>query len=408
MSSRRISEIWQIYSREMIFGAVLFMLTIVCCYASQYINATLFDSIITPLQNIFNIGLCCMGAVLIFAHSDGMRFRKSWAWSLTIWGILDLTCVVLDVGFGIPLLALGSQPMSSMALLVCNLLGWLLTLYPTEILRPGWISFRRVCYQLLPMIAVVIINEMTKSIDLSILIALYPVLLVFMVFSHLRAYRTWCEQNYSTMQDIDVQSIVRILLILVAICGVFFYMCISNSPTRVFTQQFLLSILIVYGTEQILFRRDPWAHMTILEIETEIEAIEQSEESVDTAPQKAVPLSPERQKPIAVLEKWMKTDKPYLNPAMNVTDIQHVLSINRTYISQLLRDAYGKTFYQYINSYRVEEAKQQMIAQPKLSMQAVADSCGFSSRRLFYQVFTRETGLTPSQWRDSQGGEVNG
>ena len=49
-----------------------------------------------------------------------------------------------------------------------------------------------------------------------------------------------------------------------------------------------------------------------------------------------------------------------------------------------------------------------MIAQPKLSMQAVADSCGFSSRRLFYQVFTRETGLTPSQWRDSQGGEVNG
>ena len=93
---------------------------------------------------------------------------------------------------------------------------------------------------------------------------------------------------------------------------------------------------------------------------------------------------------------------------LNVTDIQRVLSINRTYISQLLRDAYGKTFYQYINSYRVEEAKQQMIAQPKLSMQAVADSCGFSSRRLFYQVFTRETGLTPSQWRDSQGGEVNG
>jgi AraC-like DNA-binding protein len=46
----------------------------------------------------------------------------------------------------------------------------------------------------------------------------------------------------------------------------------------------------------------------------------------------------------------------------------------------------------------VEEAKKQLTEHPGSKIQDVAEHCGFSSRRVFTQVFIRETGVKPSEW----------
>ena len=40
-----------------------------------------------------------------------------------------------------------------------------------------------------------------------------------------------------------------------------------------------------------------------------------------------------------------------------------------------------------------------MTEHPELKIQDVAERCGFSSRSVFTQVFTRETGVNPREWK---------
>ena len=99
-----------------------------------------------------------------------------------------------------------------------------------------------------------------------------------------------------------------------------------------------------------------------------------------------------------LLTRWMRETKPYLNPDFQLMDLRHVLPMNRTYLSRFLRDEFGCTFYQFVNKYRIEEAKRLMTEQPDLKMADVAAQCGFSSQSVFAQTFTRETGLSPREW----------
>lgn len=94
-------------------------------------------------------------------------------------------------------------------------------------------------------------------LSLQPLISLYPVVLVLFLFTHVRAYNSWCQENYSTLDDIDVQWIMRYLLMTMLVGLVYMYMCLSHHPTRGFTQLWLTIFMFVYSTEQILFRKDP-------------------------------------------------------------------------------------------------------------------------------------------------------
>lgn len=62
------------------------------------------------------------------------------------------------------------------------------------------------------------------------------------------------------------------------------------------------------------------------------------------------------------------------------------------------RKLFGCTFYQFVNKYRIEEAKRLMTEQPDLKMADVATQSGFSSRTAFYNTFSREVGMSPSEW----------
>ena len=94
----------------------------------------------------------------------------------------------------------------------------------------------------------------------------------------------------------------------------------------------------------------------------------------------------------------MEQEKPYLNPDLRLIDLQRVLPINRTYLSQLINTEYGCSFYQFVTRYRIEEAKRLMTEQPDMKVQDIAQQSGFSDRKVFYRTFTRETGSSPSEW----------
>ena len=65
------------------------------------------------------------------------------------------------------------------------------------------------------------------------------------------------------------------------------------------------------------------------------------------------------------------------------------------------RDA-ATTFYDYVNTYRIEYACT-LLADPAIPVQEVAEKSGFSGASVFSRVFAKHKGCTPSAFRNSAG-----
>jgi len=81
------------------------------------------------------------------------------------------------------------------------------------------------------------------------------------------------------------------------------------------------------------------------------------------------------------LREYFKEEKPYLNPELTITEVAHKLNVSVKYLSQVINESLGKNFYDFINSYRVEEAKHQLIKKSdsrKTVLEVLYDS-GFNS-----------------------------
>ena len=378
---------------------VCFLLILAACVAlslwlSRYISDSWFDQMVIPLMVTCSTLIAFVGAWIIFRHSEGLRIRKVWGYTLLVWGVADAAYIVGWLTSPTPVMNMGAYRLTTHELLIGNLLGWLLLLYPTEALRPRWLNLKRALWQLMP-IFVLVVLDYVLPVNLGLIIALYPVVLVALLITHMRAYRIWCEENFSTLDDIDVQWIMRYLIMLLMLGVGFLYICLSHHHTRGFTQLWLVIFMFIYATEQILFRRDPWQLLRHTEKaeDGEADAEHVSDETGGTAANKET-----RAAYRETLERWMESEKPYANPDFRLIDLRKVLPLNRTYLSQFIHAEYGCTFYQFVNRYRIEEAKRMKQENPDMKIGEVSARCGFSSPTVFSRTFTNITGITPREW----------
>ena len=375
---------WNDYKSEVGFGLVLSVLLFASTFLSRLIPEEFFDNFLNPALSFAFAIVCFFGATLCLKHLENNRIRKTWAIILILWGGWELVMVVLFKSASNPF-QVGNELMESGSMLAADVFAWLLMIYPSISIRPGKYNWRRGALFLLPVVVLGIIDYLLPF-DLRILIAMYPIWMMGVVFRNIRRYRHWCEENFSTLDDIDAQWIERYMVMIVLAGLIFYYLCVSDDPARAFTQQWYLMFVLAYTTEQVLYRPDPWERLHSTAVE------EEKEEESD----------PTYAAYRATLDAWIENEKPYCNPDFQLTDLRQVLPLNRSYLSRFINAEYGCSFYQWINGLRIEEAKRLMREQPELKLQDVADRCGFSSRSVFSQVFTRETGVSPSKWMEKR------
>ena len=104
---------------------------------------------------------------------------------------------------------------------------------------------------------------------------------------------------------------------------------------------------------------------------------------------------------VAAIEDLMKNKKPFLDPALNIEQLASLASTNRHHLSQVLNETLKKSFYDYVNLFRVEEAKGMLNDPQKMNYKiaSIAYDSGFNSLSTFNDVFRKIAGVTPSQFR---------
>ncbi len=364
----------------------------------RFIPDEVYDNILTPIFNTCTVVVSFGGAWMLFRRSEGIKARRLFAVALLVWGTSDL---IYLVGWAVAphrVMDMAAYELTTYELVLGNILGWVLLLYPTEALRPGWMNWKIAFMQLLPLAALMAFDYIMPSINLWPVIALYPYILLVMLFRHIHVYRKWCEDNFSSLDDIDVRWIIRYSIMLFIVGINYVWMCSTHYHTRGFTQQWFVVIMFIYATEQILFRKDPWKEVRRDDIQGTNSPATSSNLQLPQTLSTGASLTAAQ----ASFEHWMAEEKPYLRPDFQLNDLRAVLPKNRTYLSQFINEAYGCSFFLLVNRYRVEEAQRLMSAHPDMKLSDIASACGFSSLAVFSRTFTRETGISPREWSASK------
>ena len=100
-----------------------------------------------------------------------------------------------------------------------------------------------------------------------------------------------------------------------------------------------------------------------------------------------------------LLENFMQSQKPYKDPNLTLDQLSAAIHADPNHLSQVINSRLGKTFYHYINSYRIKEFLL-LAALPESSRftyLGLAYDCGFQSKTTFNKYFKLETGKNPSQ-----------
>lgn len=132
--------------------------------------------------------------------------------------------------------------------------------------------------------------------------------------------------------------------------------------------------------------------------------------SPDPAPESAAPryeksaLDEQRMARIArKLDLTMSEEKLHRNPGLSLRDIQTRTGVSRGHLSQTLNTHVGRSFYDYVNGWRILDACQ-LLETSALSVTEIALEVGFQSRSTFNAAFLKARGVSPTFYRNQARG----
>ena len=299
-----------------------------------------------------------------------------------------------------------------------------------EVTQPGRLSRKCIAGLCLPQVAFLIAYLLQPQPGIIFLACLFAVAvsLVTMVLVAIFAWRhsKYLKANYSYTEDIDVQWVV--------LCaGGYFVLCVAylaafSEPTWAGECLFYLISMAIWGAVNLYARRHrvlilhPSGGDTLLpsglEVSVGMEAAAMEPFPVavpakNAGPAEFVPESQPTEAPAAhetplsqELLRLMEERKLYLNPKLTLADLAQEMHINRTYLTTVLNRDIGKSFYDFVNEFRITEACSIIDALPPTERPKLADVAsrsGFNSLSTFKRSFLKVKGMLPSQYG---GGET--
>jgi AraC-like DNA-binding protein len=98
----------------------------------------------------------------------------------------------------------------------------------------------------------------------------------------------------------------------------------------------------------------------------------------------------------------MATEKPHRQRDLSLPKLAQRLSMSTHHLSQIINERLQQNFFEFVNKYRIEDAKSLLLDQANINVAEIGFEAGFSSVSAFNTAFKKYTGMPPSQFRREQ------
>ncbi len=102
------------------------------------------------------------------------------------------------------------------------------------------------------------------------------------------------------------------------------------------------------------------------------------------------------------IECFIVGEKAFVKPNLTIADVAEKVGKHPKYVSGIINSTCNQNFNSYVNGFRIEKAKELLknINANNLSIEGIANEVGFQSKSSFYEAFKKQTGTTPSQYKN--------
>ena len=117
------------------------------------------------------------------------------------------------------------------------------------------------------------------------------------------------------------------------------------------------------------------------------------------------PIPPETvERAVHSLTTAMHTDRLYLDPELTVEKVGRHTQLPAKTISSVLNQHLQKSFNTFVNEYRIEAVKEQLMnpGNEHLTLTGIAFECGFNSQATFQRAFRQMMGMSPKEYTSQQ------
>lgn len=253
-------------------------------------------------------------------------------------------------------------------------------------------------------------RHLRESTLFNLAIALHFIFYMLLTLRELRRFSGKLKFHFSAIEKIRVNWIrnITILVIGVVLEFVFENILLLNGInfSNFFNLTSFLFAIAVYAMGYLgLSKTEIFANP---EIAASMRDLAQSKDETPEAGRRYEKsgLSPEKAKDyLTRLLDLMRTEKPYTNPDLTLTELAGQLGISPHNLSEVLNTQLQRNFFDFVNGYRVEAVRKILSdpTQKHLKILAIAFEAGFNSKTSFNTIFKKETGMTPSGFQKRAG-----
>jgi len=357
-------------------------------------------------------------AVFLFTSNKGRRASNillgGFFLSLAL-NLADSFLLIKQVYFSYPSLALWGSNL----LLLC---GPFIYFYTQSVLYKDFTVNGKKLLHFIPFIAVTALTETSylaagyqKQVEIlnsvlerkmpalayiaSLIIYIHFFIYLLTAFALVKQYSRAAANRYSSAKKVTLQWLKTIIafflvLMLVTLLGNYLsYQKMAGGFFFVLTLTvFLLLAFIIFMLFKALRNPEIFALLEEKEVQEAAQSIKYASSPLPDTEKTLI---------LAKLQQYMLTQKPYLEPELTLDKLAAQTAVKPKILSQVINELLQQNFFEFINSYRLQEAKRLLTnpADKKITVLEVMYEVGFNSKSSFNTLFKKDTGLTPSDFK---------
>ena len=221
-------------------------------------------------------------------------------------------------------------------------------------------------------------------------------------------YGRYIKSRFSSIDRISLAWLYKLIIVYLISSLLFLilrivelYALISDANLELFyVNNTLVMVVCFYLIALGGYRQDSTSFDT--NHHSEDEEAKSASESVKI---KQIPFSDETSDAIwQQLNTYMNSQEPFLNEELSLTQLAEGVGISPRDLGQVINTVSGKNFYDFVNGYRAEKARELLESEDRADtpMVDIGIESGFASKVTFYKYFKRHFSQTPLQYRKTR------